>query len=198
MKRKDFRTHEVFQKDLKFTTLLESFFMFMFVEEIEKHYNCKVLELKDNGVDNTGSVKKQATGHADFKIVFQTHGNAEQYELPPVYDYILEVKFAPTKGKMVFKIDNLKSYIKEGARILLFYNNGEISLKKPKDYDLEKHKQFILANKEYLQWTIIECDKLTEMLKLPIETPYYMGNKPCVILKESDFSTYFKLINLKG
>ena len=56
-----------------------------------------------------------------------------------VTNHPLEIKWVPTAGKFTLKENDLKSYVRERASILFIYNTGSAKLKKPSDYNLEKH-----------------------------------------------------------
>lgn len=184
MTRFDKRNKESFSKDIKFGTMIEQFWMRKCLPEIIKADIYKdFVSLKDNGVDNSGEFTNNPTSSADFLIVTKTGS------------FPLEIKWAPTKGKITLKKNNLVSYLKQNADILLIYNNSNKELKKPKHYDYSEHWGLIEDNISDILWCIIPNSSIKEILKLKEQKIYYMGNKPGFIIKEQDFGKYFSLRN---
>ena len=184
MTRFDKRNKRSFEKDIKFGTMIEQFWMRKCLPEIinaniYKDFIC----VKDNGVDNTGKFTDKPNSSADFLIITKT-------------DFFpLEIKWAPTKGKITLKKDNLISYVKQNADILLIYNNSNKQLKKPKHCDYAEHWRLIEDYMCDILWCIIPNSSIKEILKLKEQKIYYMGNKPGFIIKEQDFGKYFSLRN---
>lgn len=184
MKRFDKRTKEAFAKDIKFGTMIEQFWMRKCLPEIIKHNLYPgFLSIKENGVDNTGEFQNRPNGNADFLVVTNTN------------EHPLEIKWAPTKGKITLKEQDLKNYVNQNADILLIYNNSNVSLRQPKHTNYSEHWSKILQFIEQIQWGIIYSSSIKSILKLTPEKIYYMGNKPGFIIKEKDFGQYFNLRN---
>lgn len=141
------------------------------------------LSIKENGVDNTGEFQKRSNGNADFLVVTETG------------EHPLEIKWAPTKGKITLKQQDLKNYLSQGADILLIYNNSDVSLRQPKHTNYSEHWDKILQFIDHIQWGIIYNSSIKNILELKPEKIYYMGNKPGFIIKEKNFDKYFTLRN---
>lgn len=175
----DNRSVSTFKKDIKFGTMLEKYFFHQWLE-MAKFYDDEIT-WEDNGCGNDGEfIAKGNTAGADYKV----------------NDVPMEIKWVPTAGKFTLKENDLKAYIREGADILFIYNTGSANLRKPKDYDLDRHIALIEDNASDIRWGIMyQCDvkrlylnaKENDLFK-PI---YYMGNKSGVVLKSKDFHNYF-------
>jgi hypothetical protein len=182
VKRFDKRNKEDFARDIKFGTMLEQFWMRKCLPEIITNNIYKnFIKICCNGVDNTGSFQEKSNSAADFMV----HTASEQHPL--------EVKWAPTKGKITLKMYDLISYEKQKADILLIYNGSSTSLKKPKNTEYSDHWELIQKHIEEIRWGIITNTSISSILKLKPQTIFYMGNKPGYIIPESDFPKYFEL-----
>jgi hypothetical protein len=114
-------------------------------------------------------------------------------------DEPLEIKWVPTAGKLTLKENDLKAYIREGASILFVYNSVKCGtdLRKPKDYDFDKHIKLLDSKSQQIKYGIMWHDQVKDFyndakengLVKPI---FYMGNKPGVILKQEHYSKWFK------
>lgn len=175
----DNRTVSTFKKDIKFGTMLEKYFFSKWLE-IAKTRDPKIT-WEDNGCGNDGEfIAKGNTAGADFKV----------NNVP------LELKWVPTAGKFTLKENDLKAYIREGADILFIYNTGSANLRKPKDYDLERHIKLVESQGQHIRWGIMQAldvkrlydDAKENNLFRPIN---YMGGKSAVVLKSKDFNNYF-------
>lgn len=188
MNKKDHRSVETFKKDILFTTKLENFWFQLFLKELKRDKDINLISYNDKGTDNTGKLAK-AIPDADYEIRYRFKGQE--------YSLLLEVKWAPTFGKAVFKTDNIKNYINQGASILMFYNVGDTRLKKPKDYNFKKHIELINRHLHEIRWGIIHTEKLPNLLKYPKIYPYFFGKKECVEISYNDFHLFLteRIIN---
>lgn len=192
----DYRDNETFKKDIKFSTMLEKYF---FHEWLDKVKNRKLLDISswgDNGCGNDGEfIAKGNTAGADYKISGSIKGQRMNAKL---VDEPLEIKWVPTCGKFTLKQNDLKAYVKESASILFIYNSVKCgtNMRKPKDYDLEKHIKLIESKKDQIKWGVMWSPRVKELYKDSIRNNlfkpvYYMGGKQAIILKQSDFSKWF-------
>jgi hypothetical protein len=183
MKRVDYRDADTFKKDILFSTKLEKFWIKVYLKQICNKYD--KIEYEDYGTDNTGKVTKYATSKADYKIyLFKNKKKIIQK---------LDVKWGPSKGKVTFKVNSLQNYIKDGSDILLFYNIGRVSLKKPMNYKLNQHIELINQNIKNIRYTIIKTSTMKDILdKYPHEKVWYMGNKLAVTIPECDFYNFWR------
>ena len=183
MSRFDHRSVDTFKKDIKFGTMLEKYFFHRWTEIA----GIKDGEWADNGCGNDGEfIAKGNTAGADYKV-----NNTP-----------LEVKWVPTAGKFTLKENDLKAYIKEGADILFIYNTGRANLKKPKDYNIERHVELIEANTSDIRWGIMKAEQVKRLYDNAKENNlfkpiYYMGNKSGIVIKAQDFHKYFTERNWK-
>jgi hypothetical protein len=113
-------------------------------------------------------------------------------------DHPLEIKWVPTAGKFTLKENDLKAYIREGASILFIYNSVRCGtdMRKPKDYDLEKHVRLIESKADQIKWGIMWSQKVKDFYSHAkennlIQPIYYMGGKQGVVLKQEDFDKWF-------
>lgn len=184
MKRFDNRDKETFSRDIKFGTMMEQLWMRKCLPEIIKHNIYPgFISLKDNGVDNTGEFQERSNGNADF-IVTTNQGQ-----------HPLEVKWAPTKGKITLKLHDLTGYLNQGADILVIYNNSNVSLKQPTHTDYSQHWAIIEKYMDKIQWGIIYNSSIRKILELTPQKIFYMGGKQGFIINESAFHHYFILRN---
>lgn len=191
----DNRTVATFKKDIYFATKLEKYF---FNEWLNR---CKpwiqISEHSDNGCGNDGEfIEKGNTAGADYRISGLL---TTEDEACAIIDTPLEIKWVPTAGKFTLKENDLKAYIKEKASILFIYNavSCGTNLRKPKDYDLEKHIKLVESKSQQIRWGIMwdntvrkfyDDAKKNNLFK-PI---HYMGGKSGVVLKQKDFPKWFK------
>lgn len=182
MQRKDYRSHEQFAQDIMFTTKIETFLWKIFCKRILKDYD---FVSEDYGTDNSGKIVTRSSSKADYRLKI-TIDNIK-------YDLLLEIKFGTNSSKLTFKIQDLESYIKQNANILLFYNTGPEDLKKPKDYNLTEHYNKIINNINHIKYALLSGEIMKKMLEsYPHEKVYYMGNKLSIIVPSSDFSKFFE------
>ena len=69
-------------------------------------------------------------------------------------------------------------------------------MKKPKDYDLEKHIKLIESKKDQIKWGIMWSPRVKKLYNHSVQNNlfkpiYYMGGKQAIVLKQSDFSKWF-------
>ena len=175
----DNRSVDTFKKDIKFGTMLEKYFFNKWLE-IAKTRDPKI-KWEDNGCGNDGEfIAKGNTAGADYKV----------------NDVPLEIKWVPTAGKFTLKENDLKAYIREGADILFIYNTGSANLRKPKDYNLDRHIKLVESEAQQIRWGIMQSSNVKKLyddakennLFKPI---FYMGGKSGVVLKSKDFHKYF-------
>lgn len=184
MSRMDNRDLETFKRDIKFSTLLEKFWMDSLVTTLKKDPIVVKAEYFNNGIDNSGEYVEKANKNADYNLLVAT-SEGDTYDT-------LEVKFAPTKGKITFKHNDLLSYVKQKAHIYLIYNDGSVSLKKPKDYNIDRHIQMILNHIHYVKFTMLTPEKIQNFIKCndPVKIPY-MGFKMGYILTPKEIEDWF-------
>ena len=186
-RRFDNRSKDTFKKDIKFATMLEGYF---FSEWIERAANTSSVILEswgDNGVDNDGEFIESgnSTMGADFKVSM-FYKDKHYNNLP------LEMKFVPTPGKFTLKQNDLRAYKKEGAGILFIYNtNHSMKLRKPADYDFDKHIAKIESNAKHFRWGIMFPETVVSLLNRKFSPIPYMGNKMGIVIKDNEFDDLF-------
>lgn len=186
MSRQDNRSIETFKKDIKFGTMLEKFWIECLVESLRHNKEVSDIVLNNNGIDNSGEYVEKSTRDADYHLSFKAYRS--------FFSGKIEVKFAPTKGKVTFKKHDLEEYVKQNAYIYLIYNNGEETLKKPQDYDFEMHIEKILLNIENVKWAILEPKKIAKLIKnVEPEKIKYMGGKMGYILTPAEVESIFEI-----
>lgn len=190
-RRFDFRSKETFQRDIKFSTLLEGYFFDQWTKRVHNTSDYILEHYGDNGVNNSGEFidSGQSTIGADF-IVTMSKGEDRYENLP------LEMKWVPTAGKFTLKKNDLKAYAKENAAILFIYNtkNCGIDMRKPKDYNLDNHILRIENKSKDIKWGIMFPEVVEKILGLtnrfrPIQ---YMGMKQGIQIKSSEFNSFFE------
>jgi hypothetical protein len=188
----DNRSVGTFKKDIFFATHIEKYFFNKFLDICDGRNDITITNAKDNGVDNDGAfIASGKTSGADYRVDIDYDDFLEK-------DHPLEVKWVPTAGKLTLKTGDLKSYIKEDASILFIYNsvNCGTNLKKPKDYDLEKHIKLLDSKSQQIKWGIMLKGNVKKFLswhekKNLVKPIYYMGNKLGIILNQKDFNKWF-------
>lgn len=192
MKKFDNRSKEEFMNDIYFGTKLEKYFFNQWLERCRNKDFVKIYNERDNGIDNQGGfVKKGDTSRADYMIDLIYRGHIYR-DLP------IEVKWVPTHGKFSLKMDDLYGYIRQSASILFIYNGTKTKdLRKPKDYDFDRHVKNIESVSNQFKWCImtssdiekiIEHYKSNELIK-PIP---YMGNKRGIVIDQNYLSNWVK------
>lgn len=193
MSRFDYRSEEVFKKDIFFATNLEKYFFNKWMSVCKSRDYISVENPRDNGVNNDGEfIEKGATTGADYMVDIR-------YHTLNIKNMPLEIKWVPTHGKLTLKLGDINAYLREKSGILFIYSSKDtgLNLKKPKDYDLTKHIGVIESIENQLRWGIMCPDKIKKFLKhaeenSKIEKISYMGYKPGVILKQNEFQNWFK------
>jgi hypothetical protein len=188
----DNRSIDTFKQQIKFSTMLENYFFFKWIENCNSK-RISVKNPRNNGVDNTGEfVEKGKTSGADYIVDLK-------YNSCPINDMPIEIKWVPTYGKLTLKVGDLKAYIREKAAILFIYPSEKINLdlKIPKDYDLDKHISKIESIKDKLRWGIMTPVTVKDFFDYAIKNNmiqpiHYMGGKPGVVLNQSVFSEWFE------
>ena len=186
----DSRSKGTFKKDIFFATKLEKYFFNKFVDICENRDDIHIDNMADNGIDNDGEfVEGINTSGADYRVDIE-------YLNCIIEDHPLEIKWVPTAGKLTLKVADLKAYIREGASILFIYNtvNCGTNLKKPRDYNFEKHVKLIESKSDQIKWGIMFADDVKRFLEEKeddIKSIPYMGNKKGIILEQKEFSQWF-------
>lgn len=192
-KRFDSRTKDTFKKDIKFGTLMESYWWDRWVEDSMHRADLHIETPRDNGCGNDGEfIESGNTAGADF-MADVSYDDRHDKDLP------IELKWVPTAGKFTLKENDLKAYVREGAAILFVYNDVACGtdLRKPKDYDFGKHVCLIESKMDQIKWGLMYPEMVKGLyesckennLFIPIR---YMGNKMGVVLKSQDFDYWFK------
>ena len=189
----DNRSVSTFKKDIYFGTQLEKYFFGEWLSVCEDNPDITITDWDNNGIDNDGGfIASGNTAGADYRV----SGSFLPDET--FMDHPLEVKWVPTAGKFTLKEGDLKSYIKEGASILFIYNSVRCGtdLRKPKDYDLDRHIKLIESKSQQIRWGIMWSDRVKEFYDNAkennlIESIRYMGGKQGVVLKQEDFHNWF-------
>lgn len=176
-------------KDIRFGTAMETYFFNKWIKVAESQ-GIKVSNYADNGVDNDGGYIEEGvnTAGADYRVCM-SYDNMSINNLP------LEVKWVPTSGKLTLKLNDLKAYKKEKAAILFILNMGRAKLKKPFDYDLDKHIERIERASKDIKWGIMLPDRVSSILKLNhrFEPISYMGGKVGIVIEEFEYPKYMNL-----
>ena len=186
----DNRSKGTFKKDIHFATKLEKYFFNKFVDICHNRDDIHIDNMADNGVDNDGKfVEGINTSGADYRVDIE-------YLNCIIEDHPLEIKWVPTAGKLTLKVADLKAYIRERASILFIYNtiNCGTNLKKPRDYNFEKHVKLIESKSDQIKWGIMFADDVKRFLEEKedeIQPIFYMGNKKGIILEQKEFGQWF-------
>ena len=196
----DYRSKNTFKKDIKFSTMIEKYFFTGWIERVSDHGAINIESWDNNGCDNNGEfIANGNTAGADYNITGSVL-YADYKNRVDLYRHPLEVKWVPTAGKFTLKENDLKSYVKEGASILFIYNSvrGGDNLRKPRgSYDVDKHIRLLDSNSHQFKWGVMWKNKVEEFYnnakdKGLFEPIHYMGGKSGVILKQENFSKWFK------
>jgi len=195
-KRFDNRSVDTFKRDIKFGTQLERYFFREWIGKILDDPCVRITDWDNNGCDNDGGfIAHGDTSGADFKI----SGTLNYYDMKrpkQMTDWPIELKWVPTAGKLTLKEADLKAYVREEANILFIYNTGKANLRKPKDYNLDRHIKNIENNADYLRYGIMwhwDVKKLyREAKRKDLFQPIsYMGNKSGIVIPQNQFKWYF-------
>lgn len=189
-RRFDHRSKSTFKKDIKFGTMLEKYFFNTWVD-VAQAQGFSITEWSNNGCDNDGEYIEtgKATAGADY-LVSMTYYDEDHEDLP------LEIKWVPTAGKLTLKEGDLKAYNREDAAILFIYNSVrcDVDLRKPKDYNLDRHIKRIENKAADIKWGIMLPDTVEHILhhhKDRFEPIWYMGNKTGIIINQKEFGNFF-------
>lgn len=189
----DNRSVDTFKQQIKFSTLLESYFFYQWIDRCKASKDVCIANPKDNGIDNTGEfIESGKTSGADYMIDIK-------YRSKNIRNLPIEIKWVPTYGKLTLKVGDLKGYIRERAAILFVYNSSklDVDLRIPKDYDIQKHIVKIESISKQLRWGIMLPDDVCNLLDFAsknsmIKPIHYMGGKPGIVINQSDFAKWFK------
>lgn len=165
--RRDNRTLEEFQSDIKFRTAKEKFLIELYGTEM-RHLGHDIA-IFNNGVDNTGKFTHKANTNADYKIVINNN------------KVLLEVKNSPVSSKWTFKVHNLKAYAKTSTYILVFWGTGYID-RNPAKINIKSTRFGIIS--PFLIESILETYQHYKEPKF--------GNKVCVQIPAKDFEKWTK------
>ena len=185
----DSRSKETFMKDIKFGTAMETYFFKQWLK-VAKSQGFHVSHYSNNGVDNDGEYVEEGvnTAGADY-TVHMSYDNISVSHLP------LEVKWVPTSGKLTLKLNDLKAYAKEKAAVLFILNMGKAKLKKPLDYDIDKHIEKIERASKDIYWGIMLPDRVKSILRLNhrFESISYVGGKIGIVIEEFEYPKYMNI-----
>ena len=193
----DNRSVGTFKKDIKFGTMLEKYFFDQWLQRCVNH-GFYISKWSDNGCGNDGEfIASGNTAGADYSITGVV--KPESQVLATLNNEPLEIKWVPTAGKFTLKENDLKAYVKEEANILFIYNsiNCGTDLRKPKDYDFDRHVKLIESKQHQIKWGIMWAGKVKSFytnakLNSLFKSIKYMGNKSGIILQQNDFKYWFK------
>lgn len=164
-RRKDVRSEAQFKQDIKEASERETMLIKLWYREMvhRGHH----VTYRNNGVDNSGEFVEKSDNRPDYQVTVDGES------------YLLEVKSNPYDHKQTFKIFDLESYVKLGAKILLFFGLG----KNKQDFD-----------KETTRWGIIEPKAMEWMLagKNHVRGDAKWGYKPVIVIYPRDYEGYFK------
>ena len=171
--RRDNRSVEEFEEDIKNRTTKENFLMALFRDEATFR-KWKIVGHLDNGIDNSGKIVEKSNCDADFTIVYES-GKTK----------LVDIKNSPVNDKMTYKVYQLQQYVKQNASIILFYGTGKID------------KDPFRINYQKTKFGIISPQKIQAMLddNEHYKEPYF-GYKVCVRVYKKDFDKYFKSYEL--
>lgn len=188
-KRFDNRSKATFKKDIAFGTAIERYWWHGFLAQLEK-YSVEYANPRDHGVGNDGEYVETGTNTAGADYIIDIRrGETWHRDMP------MEVKWVPTAGKLTLKKNDLKAYANENAAILFIYNSvrDNVDLRKPKDYDLDRHLGRIEAKKPDIKWGVMFPHKVQRVLDTAFFEPIpYMGNKQGIIIKQHNYEAWFK------
>lgn len=170
--RRNGRTIEEFEHDIKFRTQKEKFLVNLYKKEMQ--YRGSKVSIRSYGVDNTGKLIDKSSCKPDYKITI--NGRIK----------LVDIKNSPIDHKWTFKVYNIQQYIKYKASILVFWNTGYL------DKNLEN------INYKQVRFGIISHKKMQIMLD---SYQHYMepkfGNKTCIQIPKKDFRLYCKIEKIK-
>ena len=161
--RRDVRSTEQFQKDVKDATFRERLLVNDWIDEMAKR-GFKVTA-EDNGIDNSGELVEQSDCRPDYKV---TCGKKSA---------LFEVKQNVYSHKQTFKVYDLQQYIKMGAKILLFYGIGT-------NAEITSDSRWAIIKPEAMQRMLAELPHEDGGAK--------WGNKTVVILYKEKYPDYFQ------
>lgn len=188
MSRFDNRTKETFKKDIKFGTMLESYWWNRWFDQAVIRTDLQISSPKDNGCGNDGEfIESGNTSGADYMADVDYEGRS-------IKNCPIEIKWVPTAGKFTLKESDLKAYVRENAAIIFIYNSVKCGtdLRKPKDYDFDTHIAKIEERMSQMRWGLMWPDKVKKLYESAEFTPIkYMGWKQGVVLDQSEFGKYF-------
>lgn len=187
-RRFDSRSKETFKKDIYFGTKLEKYWFDRFLHQCDIREDIELYSHADNGVDNDGGfIASGKTVGADYRVTIEYQDR--MHEILP-----LEMKWVPNGKKFTLKTGDVKGYLREEAAILFVWNtNSKADLRKPKDYDFEKHVQRIVDNNEYMRWGIVlpnDLQRMSNDYESEVKPIFYMGNKPGFVIYQENFQEY--------
>lgn len=188
-KRFDNRSKSTFKKDISFGTAIERYWWHGWLAQLEK-YNVQYTNARDHGVGNDGEYVETGTNTSGADYIIDIMRGDQWHKNMPT-----EVKWVPTAGKLTLKQGDLKAYAREKAAILFIYNSvrDNVDLRKPKDYDLDRHISRIEAKKGDIKWGVMFPHKVQRVLDTANFEPIpYMGNKMGIIIKQHNFDSWFK------
>lgn len=183
----DNRSKDEFKKQIYFSTMVEKFWWEKWVKKVG------ITNWSDNGCANDGSfIESGDTGGADYICDIRI-GKKIAKNLP------VEIKWVPTPGKISLKEGDLKRYIKDGASILFILNMKRCgtNLRLPKENkDIDKHLSLLESKIEQIKWALMlpkDVEALYEDKKKKgkIKAIPYMGFKPGIVLKQSEYDKWF-------
>lgn len=189
-RRFDNRSKDRFKKDIAFSTALEAYLFTEWINRAICTDGVIVESWDDNGCGNDGGFIQSGASTFGADFIVSMFYNGKHYENLP-----LEFKWVPTAGKFTLKKNDLKAYAKENAAILFVYNsrNCGMDMRKPKDYDLEKHIDKIEKKSDDIKWGIMFPETVKQILDLtdrfhPIQ---YMGGKVGIVIQSNEFDKFF-------
>jgi len=198
MTRRDGRDLDKFKRDIYIGTKIEEFWFNRWISLCSKLNYINVSSPRSNGVDNTGEYVEDGrkTSGADYMVDIEYHSLS-------IENMPIEIKWAPTYGKLTLKIGDLRGYVRERAGILFIYPSEEtITLRQPRDYHkdpeilIQRHIEKIESCIDVLRWSIMPPNQVENFLTDAedhgkIEKIKYMGFKPGIILPTSEFKDWF-------
>ncbi len=198
LKRMDNRTLGEFALKIYDNTLRERILADAWVEACKSRDLVKTMKLKDNGMDNRGTIlfsMDRLSHKSDFMAT--TEGS----KLPiPDGQHPLEMKYCPTDTRLHFKVQDLKSYCDTGSYALIIM--GKKSMIGSNGNPMQEF-QMNVSELNLCSWGILTPTKIKEMLDTLPACRYdgYMGNKPCIRVcksEEKNHPSYSKYMTIEN
>lgn len=178
-----------YSQDILFQAQLEKYFFEQWYHVSQSTDVFQLTKWKNNSCDNQGNYIPTVTESHGIDYVFWGNVLHNGKPIAHLSEEKIKVRWIPVAGQITFKLDDIRSYIREGYNILYIYNtvNDETNLENPKNYNLDNHIKAIRLKSNDIKWGVLWAQNVIRLYRYILENDF--DDK--FVLKQQDFGKWW-------